>query len=203
MRSLFLIPMVAAALFAGDWKDIQPKKDLTGWTRLAIPPDPLAADSQWKIADGLLVCEGDKGHDWLRYDRELGDFELQLEFRYTPREGNPRYNSGIFVRNTADYKAWHQVQVGGASGGWIFGVTMENGQPKRFNLREQLKEMRVKPAGEWNTVHVTAKGRAITATINGAVVSEYTETGVLRGHIGLEGEGYRIEFRNLRLRELD
>ncbi|MDX2150938.1 MAG: DUF1080 domain-containing protein [Bryobacteraceae bacterium] len=201
MRLFLLIPVFAASLFAGDWKNIMPQADLKGWTRLPIPPDPLAAESQWKVVDGLLVCEGDKGHDWLRYDTELGDFELELEFRYTPREGNPRYNSGIFVRNAADYSRWHQVQVGGASGGWIFGVTDEGGQSKRFNLREQLKEMRVKPAGEWNVVRVMAKGRTLTAFVNGSVVSEFSETGVARGHIGLEGEGYRIEFRNLRVRE--
>jgi hypothetical protein len=34
------------------------------------------------------------------------------------------------------------------------------------------------------------------------VMSEFHECNTPRGYIGLEAEGYRIEFRNLRVREL-
>jgi len=184
------------------WEVIQPRRDLTGWTRLAIPSGPVNPETQWKIEGDVLVCEGDKGHEWLRFDREFGDLVFHVEFRYTPREGNPRYNSGIFIRNAADSHIWHQVQIGGASGGYIFGDTLVGGEIKRINLQKAMTEMRVKPAGEWNVVEVTAKGATISASVNGAVVSEFTQCEFPRGYIGLEAEGYRIEFRNLKLKRL-
>jgi len=38
--------------------------------------------------------------------------------------------------------------------------------------------------------------------VNGAVTSEYSTPDVLKGYLGLEAEGFRIEFRNLKLKEL-
>lgn len=205
----FLLPSLAllcalsgAAPAQTGWEDIQPRPGLSGWTRLAIPSGPVNPQSQWKVEGPTLVCEGDKGHEWLRFDRELGDVVFHVEFRYTPREGNPKYNSGIFIRNAADSHIWHQVQIGGASGGYIFGDTLVAGEVKRINLQNSMTAMRVKPAGEWNVVEVTAKGSTISAAVNGAVVSEFTPCQFPRGYIGLEAEGYRIEFRNLKLKRL-
>lgn len=65
-----------------------------------------------------------------------------------------------------------------------------------------MKEDRVKPPGEWNVFEVTARGPVLTVWANGAVVSEWRECPVRRGHIGLEGEGFRIEFRNLKVKRL-
>lgn len=185
------------------WQDVTPDKSLKGWTRISIPPDkPLSSEAQWKAGDGLLVCEGNGGHDWLRYDRELQDFIFHVEFRYTKTEGNPRYNSGIFVRNDAEGKIWHQAQIGSLAGGYLFGVSPVNGTPQRFNLSKEMKETRVKEAGEWNTIEVRAQGRSILVWANGAPVSEYTACEVSKGYVGLEGEGFRIEFRNLKIKEL-
>lgn len=184
------------------WRDILPGPSLNGWTRIAIPPDkPVDAKNQWSVQNGVLVCDGAGGHEWLRWDRELGDFVLQAEWRFTKLEGEPRYNSGIFVRNSADGKLWHQAQTG-LAGGWLFGVTLVNGQPGRLNLRPQMKENRVKPAGEWNLYEIRCEGKRISLAVNGAVVSEFTECELPRGYIGFEAEGYRIEFRNVRVKEL-
>jgi hypothetical protein len=38
--------------------------------------------------------------------------------------------------------------------------------------------------------------------VNGEVTSELDNTDVTKGYIGLEAEGYRIEFRNLKLKSL-
>jgi glycyl-tRNA synthetase alpha subunit len=60
----------------------------------------------------------------------------------------------------------------------------------------------MKRAGEWNTVEVTAHGQTLTVWFNGADVSQFTECKVPTGYIALESEGYPIEFRNLKLKEL-
>ncbi len=52
--------------------------------------------------------------------------------------------------------------------------------------------MRVKPVGEWNTMEVTARGKTLTLTVNGAIACEFTDCGVPKGRVGPDGEGYRI-----------
>ncbi len=189
----------------GDWTDLLADTSLKQWTRLPIPPtEPLAQTSPWKpVEAGVLICEGDRaGHEWLRLDREFGDFVLHVEWRFTEVQGEPRYNSGIFVRNSADATIWHQAQTGSAAGGFLFGDTLVSGVKERINLREQMKEQRVRPAGEWNTYEIRAEGKRITLWVNGAVTSELTDCEIARGYIGLEAEGYRIEFRNVKIKEL-
>lgn len=178
---------------------------LKGWTRGAIPPGrSLSPESQWRIdpATGYLVCEGDKGHDWVRWDRELGDFLFHVEWRFTPVPGKKGYNSGVYARNSSDAKVWHQAQTGDASGGYLFGETPVDGGLKRINLAKELREQRVRPAGEWNTFEITARGKAMTLWVNGAVTNEWSDCRVPRGFVGLEAEGWRIEFRNVKVKPL-
>jgi len=42
----------------------------------------------------------------------------------------------------------------------------------------------------------------LTLWVNGDVTTVWESLEVLKGYVGLEAEGYRIEFRNLRLKEL-
>ncbi|MGD0500906.1 MAG: family 16 glycoside hydrolase [Bryobacteraceae bacterium] len=44
--------------------------------------------------------------------------------------------------------------------------------------------------------------QAIPVWVNGAVISEKKDLTMLKGYIGLEAEGYLIEFRNLKLKEM-
>jgi hypothetical protein len=108
----------------------------------------------------------------------------------------------VYVRNSPDGKIWHQAQVGSGSGSYLFGQTLVGGSPQGFNLSKELLEQRVRPAGEWNTYEITCRGKSISVWANGAVVCEWTGCEVPRGFIGVEGEGWKIEFRNLKLKEL-
>ncbi len=190
------------------WTDLVARggKELDGWKRGPIPPTGrLNPQSQWSVeeATGYLVCEGDKGHEWLRYDRELGDFILHVEWRFTPvATGKAGYNSGIYARNSADAAVWHQAQTGPGSGGYLFGDTLQGGKIARINLSKQVTDRRVKPAGEWNTFEVTCKGKDMSLWVNGAETCAWHECEVPRGYVGLEAEGYRIEFRNVLVKEL-
>ena len=150
---------------AAGWKDIIPDESLKGWTRIPIPAiDGLKPKMQWRVdaAQHALVCSGDGGHEWLRYDQELGDFVLQVEWRFTPRGPEERrYNSGIGVRLSKYGEIWVQGQTG-LSGGYLFGENFTDGAIKRFNLSKEMKENRVKPPGEWNTYEIRAQGDRIT-----------------------------------------
>lgn len=188
------------------WTDILPDASLKGWTRVPIPPVAgLKPELQWHVntAQKTLTCTGDAGHEWLRYDRELGDFVLQVEWRFTPKTDEPkRYNSGIGVRLSKYGELWVQAQTG-LTGGYLFGENLVDGAITRFNLSKEMKENRVKPAGEWNLYEVRAQGGKVSLSVNGMVVSEIDGIALRRGYIGLEAEGYEITFRNLKLQLLD
>jgi hypothetical protein len=200
------------------WKDLLAEAGagpagtgLQGWRPFYIPPGPMPEatpakpnPSQWTfdVGRGYIVCAGDGGHEWLRWHEELGDFIFHVEWRFILVPGKKGYNSGVYVRNSADASVWHQAQTGDASGGYLFGDTLVNGQVKRVNLSRQLRDKRVKPAGEWNTYEVTCKGKEISLWVNGAVTCVFEACEVPRGYIGLEAEGWRIEFRKVKVKPL-
>jgi hypothetical protein len=191
------------------WVDLLADKTLKEWTRVPLsavgqlPAGQVSQPSPWTLdPSGMLVCDGDKsGHEMFRYGTELGDFVLHVEWRFTKLEGDKAYNSGVYVRTGADGTIWFQAQTG-AAGGYLFGNAPVNGTVQRVNLRQAMTENRVKPAGEWNIYEIRAVGKKITLWVNGAVTNEYAECEVPRGYVGFEAEGYRIEFRNLKLKRL-
>lgn len=205
LRILVVLSLTVASLPAADWIDLMPSPDLKGWTRVPIPPVPGGDPKlQWRVdtARHELICAGDGQHEWLRYDKEFGDFLMQVEWRFTPRQGNPRYNSGIGVRLSKYGEIWFQAQTG-LAGGWWFGDNVVDGELKRFNLSKQMKENRVKPAGEWNLYEIRAEGDKLTLSINGAVVSETSGVVLRKGYIALEAEGHEISFRIVKIKPLD
>ncbi len=185
------------------WEDIMPSSDLKGWYRVPVPPTGRLGREQWHVdaTHKILICDGDGGHDMLLFNREIGDAVFHLEFCYTKIEGKTGYNSGAYVRNSRDGAIWHQAQFGDAKDGYLFGQTQgPDNQKKSFNLSKQVKDMRIKPAGEWNTLEITAVGKVLTLWVNGAVTCQFDNCGRDKGYVGLEGEGYRIEFRNLKIK---
>jgi len=187
------------------WLDILPHADLKGWYRVPVPPTGKLGREQWHVdaERRVLICDGDGGHDMLLFDKEFGDAIFHFEFRYTKIEGKSGYNSGAYVRNSKNGDIWHQAQFGDANGGYLFGETPgDDGGKKFFNLNKQVARSQVKPAGEWNTIEITAEGKVLTLWVNGAVTCQFQDCGQKQGHVGVEGEGYRIEFRNLKLRKL-
>ena len=189
------------------WTDLLAKAGpkLEGWTRGPLPAQAkLRPASQWSLdsATGFLVCQGNGGHEWLRWDKELGDFIYHVEWRFTPVPGKKGYNSGIYARNSADARIYHQAQTGDGSGGYLFGTTETKGKATRFNLSKQQTASRVKAAGEWNTFEITCRGPEMTLWVNGAVTNRWHDCEVKNGYVGLEAEGWRIEFRNVKVKPL-
>lgn len=187
------------------WIDIMPPADLKGWSRVPVPPNDPLGQEQWSVEDSgrVLVCDGKGGHDMLLCDREFGDVVFHVEFRYTKVDGVTGYNSGIYVRNSKDGSIWHQAQIGDGNGGYLFGETPgPDGKKTFFTTNKEVVDGRVKPAGEWNTIEMTARGSSLSLWVNGAVTCRYDLCGNPKGLVGVEGEGYRIEFRNLKIKNL-
>ncbi|QEH37176.1 hypothetical protein OJF2_57630 [Aquisphaera giovannonii] len=179
--------------------------ELEGWVRGPIPGTAeLPEKSPWSFdkATSSLICDGSNSHEWLRLDQVLTDYVLHVEWRFEKVAGKKGYNSGVYVRTSSDQKLWHQAQCGDGSGGYLFGETMSNYASKPFDLSKEVRDRRVKPAGEWNTYELTCRGREVTLWVNGAVTCVMKPCPVPRGYIGVESEGYRIEFRNIRVKML-
>jgi hypothetical protein len=196
-----LLCLLATGLLPAQSVDLLPDESLKGWTRIPIPPtDGLKPKLQWHVdaAQKLLICTGDGQHEWLRFDQVFGDYILEADFRFTPTGTDVKYNSGIGVRLSPAGELWAQAQTG-PTGGYLFGVNLVEGVLQRFNLMNDMKENRIRPAGEWNHYEIRVQGDRIQLCVNGATVSEISGIALRKGHIGFEAEGHEITFRNIKL----
>lgn len=197
-------PALGLGAKSSGWVSITPQTSLDGWSRVAIPPEhALNPVSQWKLDAGkhTIICEGNRGHEWLRYDHRYKDFIFEAQWRLAVIPGDKHYNSGIFVRNNDDGSLWYQAQVGSTDGGYFFGDNPENGAPKRFTVLLLIAN-HMKLPGNWNTYRIECVGKKLTLWVNGVKQSEFTECNNPEGYVGLEAEGSRIEFRRLRIKVL-
>jgi len=192
------------------WTNLLADKSMKDWVRGPLAGNPIVRagsmsdPSPWKLdpSGEILTCEGkNAGHELLRYAFELKDFVVHAEFRFIPVEGETRYNSGVYVRTNIDGTIWHQAQAT-LPGGFLFMNTLVKGAAQRVNLQKEMKENRMKPAGEWNVYEIHAVGKQISLWVNGATVSEFNDCEVLSGYLGLEAEGYNVQFRNVQLKRL-
>jgi hypothetical protein len=193
--------MAVAAVGFGQAKDLV--TDKSQWTRVGFPPAfTVTKVEQWHIdpVKHVIVCDGNGGHDWLRFNQEFANFKFHVDWKFTKIEGETKYNSGVFFRNSADGVIWHQAQTT-LGGGYIFGETIQGGKKVKFNYEKEMKENRVKPAGEWNAYDITCIKDACTLAVNGVVVNTL-QTDVAKGYVGLESEGYQITFKNVKIQEL-
>jgi hypothetical protein len=185
-------------------------KDLTGW-KVRAKGNPKV----WGVEKGLLYVNG-QGGDWLMTEKEYTDFELRLEFKLPKAgnsgvalrcglKGNPHLEAGMEIQLLDDpwyldeknYKGLKPTQKTGS----IYGIV----PPSKDAL---------KPVGEWNAMHITAKGPRISVELNGEKIVDADlrdhkdkakeHKGMLntKGHLGLQSHDGRVEFRRLYVKEL-
>lgn len=177
---------------------------LKNWKRVSIPPSSnLNKKNAWSVSsDGkTLICDGGGVHEMLLWDKEIADGIFHLEWRFKNLEGKKGYNSGVYVRNSADGAVWHQAQVGSKNVGYLFGTTLKDGKKSGIPNNKLKGEQRGKEAGEWNTFEITCKSKTISLWVNGAVTAVWDSCQVEKGYFGVEAEGWYIEFKNLKYKE--
>ena len=61
-----------------------------------------------------------------------------------------------------------------------------------------------RPAGQWNTFEIQAKGDRITVNLNGQPVTDFKVDGSrpAAGHIGLQNHTGKVQFRNILVQSL-
>jgi len=164
------------------------------------------------VEDGCIVCPKDGGGN-LFTEREYGDFALKLEF-WT----EPGGNNGIGIRAPLAGDAAYlgmEVQI------------LDDAAPQYANLQpgqycgsvyqvSPVKRGALKPAGEWNSMEITAVGRRVRVRINGQAVNDVDLNGVTdpatraahpgilreRGHVGFLGHHSLVKYRNVAIADL-
>jgi hypothetical protein len=202
--ALVLAPLAARA--ETGFRPLYNGRNLDGWR---VKDGKLEA---WKADGPLLSCVQDGG-GWLTTDRPYGDFELRLEYRI-PRGGN----SGVGIRYPLQGDPAHEgmeIQI------------LDDNAPQYANLAPAQYNGGIyfqaaplaRPAnepGEWNEYRILCRGPRVIIHLNGVKIHDLNVDEHTRaegnykplaqrpktGFIGLQSHGNRVDFRNLRVREL-
>jgi len=196
-----------------DWRPLFDGQSLAGWRGFKQETPP----SGWTVQDGMLVRTG-RGGDLMTV-AQYGDFELELEWMVEPGG-----NSGIIYRISPDgdetYMSGLEMQVLDDAR-HADGKVPLTAAGSLYGLYAPPPGI-AKPAGEWNTARIVARGNHIEHWLNGTKVveaelwspdfnarlakSKFTQWPQYakspRGHIALQDHGDRVSYRNIRIREL-
>ena len=201
-------------------------QSLAGWTVM-----PAAAGPSWSARDGMIVGVGGEQRSYLAYDQtEIADFEMKLRYRI-PGEGN----SGVSIRARVDetgkrgFQCYHadfgHLGIGkNVLGAWDFHtpgrtehrcfrgdrlVIDENDQPTITPIDGALTAEDIRK-GDWNDVHIIARGNQFKLLINGKLSSEFSEhlpesrrldKGMIQ--LQLHDPGMVVHFKDLQIKILD
>ena len=233
-QSLFFLSICLPSIVLGAQKDdgfvsIFDGKTLAGWK-------PVSTDAKdaWVVKDGVIRGDGDKGgRCYLAYEenKKIGNFELKFSYRLT----GSKANSGVSIRavkdptGKRDFQCYH-ADLGAIGlgkqvmGAWDFHtpgrkehrcfrgdslVIDKNDKPTITPIENGLKEEEIKK-GDWNEVHLMARGNHFKFIINGKTSAEFTEhlPKEKRLHAGmiqlqLHNPKMIAEFKDLGLKILD
>ena len=145
--------------------------------------------------------------------KEYGNFILRFEFKLTENA-----NNGIGIRAPLEGDAAYvgmEIQVLDDSGSQYTKLRPEQYHGSIYDVFGCKRGFQ-KPVGEWNTEEIYADGSHVRITLNGTVIVDANLDDVkdeaklkkhpglknAKGHIGFLGHGARVEFRNLRVKEL-
>lgn len=218
VAALLVAPLIVVAAWTARAADLSEEEKEAGFESLfnGESLDGWIGDTDgYTVEDGAIVCIKEKGGN-LFTEREYGDFVLRFEFKLEPGA-----NNGLGIRAPTDqgdvaysgmelqilddgHESYKEIRPYQAHGS-VYGIV----PAKRGHL---------KPTGEWNEQEVICDGRKIKVTLNGHVIvdadlDEATKNGTMdgkkhpglereSGHIGFLGHGARVEFKNLRVKQL-
>jgi hypothetical protein len=198
---------------AAGWRLLFDGKSLDAWRAYGADTMP----SGWQVEDGIFTRVS-RAADIITKEH-FGDFELVLDWKVA-RGGN----SGIFYRAVEGLE-W--IYHGAPEYQLLDDPNHNDGRnPKTsagaaYGLYDVPRGI-VKPAGEWNTARIVARGPHVEHWLNGQKTADYMQGSpewaaivattkfnnwpaygqAMRGHTGLQEHGGRAEFRNITIREL-
>ena len=166
-------------------------KSLDGWKT-------VNTEGNFRVKNGVLVM--DRGKGWLATEKTFADFELRLRYRFV----TPGADSGVFIRSALEGKNWtsrgYQVQnMDNQTLGMIVGMGVKVQGQKKPEVVQRVK----RPAGQWMTLDILARGPHCTVTLDGETVATSDDLQLRDGHIGLQAEGGVLEFQRIDIKPLD
>ena len=181
-------------------------KDLSNWN-FVVEKNAVPAEQVYSVKDGLIEITGQPiGY---MYTKETYDnYKLHVEWRWP--EGDNGANSGIFLliadtKNPFPNGIECQLHAGDAGDFVLLGGSdlaeyqSKPGVPRpAFPVVKKHTNSSEKPAGEWNEANIFVKDGVITVYVNGVYHNTGTNN-VKAGHIGLQSEGKKVQFRNVTL----
>ncbi len=184
-------------------------KNLDGWQ---------GARDTYVVEKGLLICKahGSEDHSTdenLFTSKQYSDFAFRFDFKLQPGA-----NNGVAIRsplkgNPSKFGMEIQILDDDAD-------RYKNLAPHQYHgsvyLIAPAKRGNLKPTGQWNRQEILFNGRNAEITLNGVVIVDvnldksgyekylHLNSGRTRtkGYIGFLGHGSRVEFRNIRIKEL-
>jgi hypothetical protein len=178
--------------------------NLEGWQVIGNKVDT------WQVKDGILFTEA-KGGGWISTKDQYKDFELELEYRI-PEEGN----SGVFLRAPHDGDPW----IDGMEIQLLDDQAEIHSELKKWQYTGSLygiqgpENPKSKKPGQWQKMKIHCAGPIIKVTLNDELINEInvidymdmekTNPGIKRrkGYIGLQNHDTKIEFRHIKIREI-
>ena len=180
-------------------------KDLTGWEHVGA--------GELVVEDGQLKTVGGMGHLWYT-PRKLRDVELTVVYK-TEHE---KTNSGVFVRLPEPPRDPSRP----AHDGYEIQIDDSGAGDRVTGVLFSLNEAKTRPGkpGEWNEMVIALDGDRTVVTLNGEVVTDYTEgdpvlpkkaeTDAARGrrptegYIALQnrGDGHTVYFKEVSIKPI-
>jgi 3-keto-disaccharide hydrolase len=163
LSAIFLLALASAASSAPEagWVELFNGKNLAGWEH--VGPGSMS------VENGLIRTHGGMGLLWYT-KQKIRDSIIRVAFK----TDKPNSNSGVFIRiPEKPTEPWmpvnrgYEVQIDNSDDdyhctGVLYSLTKAAARPQ-------------KPPGEWNTMEITLDGSRTIVTLNGVLVTDYTE----------------------------
>jgi Domain of Unknown Function (DUF1080) len=165
------------------WVDLFDGKTLTGWK--------AQTEANWRVEEGAIVVDhGPIG--LLTTDRSWKNYELELEFR--AQIGS---NSGVFLSTkptvTDESKDCYEVNIAPPSNPFPTGSIVKRKQFQGAGERV-----------EWRKYRMIVKDGRVQVWLDNKESAVYQDPSpLLQGLIGLQINQGKVEFRRIRVREMD
>jgi hypothetical protein len=206
-RNVWVAPLSRDERAMGEWRDITPPEDLSGWMI-------RGGNATFRVEGGEVIGTTAPGtpNTFLVSAREYRDFELLLEFKQ-----DQRLNSGVQIRSRVlggveertGRVSGYQVELDPSPRAYTGGIYDEARRGWLMPLIDNPSARSAYREGEWNRLRVVARGETIRTWINGVPAADLFDSMdgagrlALQVHgVGEEAEPMEVRFRGIKIREL-
>jgi hypothetical protein len=211
MKTLILVVLVSLTLsgFSQKKEKLFNGKNLDGWS-IYVADQKISPENFFYVKDGVIETPG-VPMGYLRTKKEYENYRLHVEWRYPEKPTN----SGVFIHTVGPDKIWprhYQCQLKHLSAGDF--IIQDEGLSATVRDTVYVSTVKIKPIapklkassenkpGEWNSYDIVCKGNTVEVKVNGVLQNYATNCSETKGGIGLQAEGSKIQFRNIRIEKI-